>query len=120
MKDRLKQIRQSKGLSQTEFGKAVDVSLSSVQKWESGQNSPTPQVQYVICDKFGISRHWLETGEGEMSAPAADDDIRILARAMEGQCEAKKTILRAVASMPDDLLNEVVKYLREAQKDPQA
>lgn len=47
-----------------------------------------------------------------------ENDIQILTRAMEGQCEAKKTILRAVASMPDDLLIEVLKYLQEAQKDP--
>lgn len=120
MNDRLKKIRQSAGLSQTAFGEAVGVSLSAVQKWESGQNVVSPQAQYVICDKFGISRRWLETGDGDMIDPSSANDIRLLTQAMEGQCEAKKTILRAVASMPDDLLTEVLKYLREAQKDPRA
>lgn len=65
MKNRIKEIRKNAKLSQTDFGKLVGVSLSSVQKWESGENTPTPQVQYVICDKFGINPTWLETGEGE-------------------------------------------------------
>jgi transcriptional regulator with XRE-family HTH domain len=75
MKDRLREIRQNAGLSQTAFGKVVNVSLSSVQKWESGENTPTPQVRYVICDKFGININWLETGEGERLASSQSDSL---------------------------------------------
>lgn len=120
MKDRIKLVRQSAGLSQTDFGKAVGVSLSSVQKWESGQNIPTPQVQYVICDKFGISCHWLETGEGDMIDPRVESDIELLTRTMEGQSEAKKRLVRFVATMPPDLAQAFCEYLDEYIKKSQA
>lgn len=66
MKTRIKELRKAFHLSQTEFGKCVGVSLSSVQKWESGENIPSLAVRYVICNKFGVSRSWLENGIGEM------------------------------------------------------
>lgn len=114
MKGRIKEIRKFVKKSQTEFGKEIGVSLSSVQKWESGENTPTQQVQYVICDKYGISRHWLETGEGDMIDPQIGSDIELLTRSMEGQSEAKKKFLRIIAGMPDDLLDAVLAHLEKS------
>lgn len=120
LSDRVKQVRQYAGLNQTEFGSRLGVAAASISKIEKGINNPSDQTIKLICSEFGISRHWLETGEGEMRDPQRTSDIELLAQAATGQCEAKKIILRAVASMPDDLLEKMLEYLNEAQKKPQA
>lgn len=66
MKDRVRELRKSLGLNQTDFGKAVGVSLSAVQKWESGENVLSDAVILLICQKFSVSETWLRTGSGEM------------------------------------------------------
>ena len=66
MKDRIKAVRKAAGLNQTEFGKRVGVSLSAVQKWESGENVLSDAVVLLVCREYGVSETWLRTGAGEM------------------------------------------------------
>ena len=120
LSDRIKCVREASGLNQTEFGKRIEIGSSGMSKLEKGINNPADRTIRLICSEFGISRHWLETGEGEMRDPQRTSDIELLAQAATGQCEAKKIILRAVASMPDDLLVKILEYLNEAQKKSQA
>lgn len=116
MSERIKRVREYSGLNQTEFGKRIEIGSSGMSKLEKGVNSPSDRTISLICREFGVSRHWLETGEGDMIDPQTVTDIEQLTRAMEGQCEAKKAILRAVALMPDDLLELVYRYLQDALK----
>lgn len=69
MKDRIKAIRKKVGLNQAAFGAKCGVSLSAVQKWESGENTVSDAVIMLMCQKFGINEEWLRTGHGEMTAP---------------------------------------------------
>lgn len=116
MKDRIRDTINSAGLTQAAFAKRIGVQQSAVSMWLSGVREPTEAAKALICREFGVSRHWLETGEGEMIDPQTVTDIEQLTRAMEGQSEAKKAILRAVALMPDDLLELVYRYLQDALK----
>ena len=120
LNERIKAIRKASGLNQANFGVTIGIAMSAVSLLESGTNNPSDQTLKLICSEFGISRHWLETGEGEMRDPQRTSDIELLAQAATGQCEAKKIILRAVASMPDDLLEKMLEYLNDAQKKSQA
>lgn len=114
--DRIKEVRMASGLSQIDFAKSIGISSSGMSKLEKGDNNPADRTLKLICQEFGISRIWLETGEGDMIDPQVETDIQLLTRAMEGQSEAKKTILRAVALMPDDLLELFLQKLQQAQK----
>jgi transcriptional regulator with XRE-family HTH domain len=64
--ERIKQIRMRASLTQTEFGKELGVSGATVSTSESGKTNPEARTLILICEKFGINREWLETGEGEM------------------------------------------------------
>ena len=66
MKERIKELRKAVGLNQTEFGKRVGVSLSAVQKWESGENIVSDSVILLLCREFGVNETWLRTGYGDM------------------------------------------------------
>lgn len=65
MKERIKQIRNTVGMNQTDFAKRLSVSRSAICKIESGENSPSEQTINLICREFNVNETWLRTGEGE-------------------------------------------------------
>lgn len=65
MKERIKELRKHEKLNQTDFGALLGVSLSAVQKWESGENTPADSVIKLMCQKTGVNEVWLRTGVGE-------------------------------------------------------
>ena len=111
LSERIKKVRKESGLNQIEFGKRIGIGSSGMSKLESGDNNPSSQTIKLICSKFGISRHWLETGEGEMTDPQVVSDIQSITRTMEGQSEAKKQLVRFVLNMPPDLAEAFLAYL---------
>jgi len=117
---RIKAIRKYADLTQEEFGARIGIKQNSVALIESGKRNPSTQLVLAICREFGISRHWLETGEGDMMDTGVEQSIELLTRAMEGNSSAKKQLIRIVAAMPDDLLESMVSYLKTAIKEPEA
>ena len=75
MNERIKAIRKKLGLSQTDFAERIAISRSALAKIESGENRPSERTQLLICDKFGINREWLQTGQGERLRRAACDEL---------------------------------------------
>lgn len=66
MSERIKAIRKSKGLNQTNFGKPLRVAPNTVSQWETGTNEPGDAVIDLICREYNVDEHWLRSGEGEM------------------------------------------------------
>lgn len=96
MKDRIKQIRQKAGLTQTQFGAACGgKSLSSVQKWEMGYNQPDNSTIALICQKFGVNESWLRNGEGDMPiSQSREQEMAALVRSlMEDSPESFRSAL---------------------------
>lgn len=114
MKDRIRAILEMARINQATFAERVGIQQSAVSMWVSGKREPTEATKKLICSEFGISRHWLETGEGEMIDQQIGSDIELLTRSMEGQSEAKKKFLRIIAGMPDDLLDAVLAHLEKS------
>lgn len=74
MNERIKQVRLSAKLSQTEFAEKILVSRSAVCKMESGENSPSEQTVKLICQEFNVNGDWLRTGNGEMFVELSKDE----------------------------------------------
>ena len=49
LKNRLREIRAEKGLSQTELADAVGVSRNTISSIETGQFSPTAKLALILC-----------------------------------------------------------------------
>ncbi len=63
---RLKEARKKIGLTQTAMAESIGIKPASYSEWERGVTN-IPQVRlFQICTLHGISKEWLETGEGEM------------------------------------------------------
>ena len=66
MKDRIKAVRKELALNQTDFGSRIGVKQGTVAAYENGSRIPLDSVIVSICREFGVSEHWLRTGDGEM------------------------------------------------------
>lgn len=116
MENRIKELRVSRGLNQEQFAEKIGVGRSTVGNYELGSRIPLDAILKNICETFGVSRAWLEFGEGPMYPPESDDEIRIITRAMEGQSDAKRRLMRFVAEMPDELVDALIAYMEGRQK----
>ena len=74
IKDRIKQLRKAKGLTQFEFADKLKVSRSNIASYETGKNELSGAVISLICRTFSVSETWLRTGEG-FSDTAREEEI---------------------------------------------
>ena len=69
--ERIRQLRLSLNLSQTDFSKAICVSSGYTAEIENGHRKANDRIIRLIRLTFGVNEAWLKTGAGEMfqSAP---------------------------------------------------
>ena len=115
MKDRIKELRKKLGLNQTEFGMKLGLKQASIAGYECGVRTPIDAVITSICREFNVNETWLRTGDGDMFNED-DAGVELVTRAMLGQSENKKQLLRIIADMPDDLLDKMLDYLESKKK----
>lgn len=117
LKERIKEIRKSSGLSQRDFGKRISVSDSAISKIEAGENTPSDQTLRLICQEFRVNYSWLKDGTGEPFLPEdADESVY---RVMLGESEFAKKVFRAMAKLPPkawDVLESWYKNMKAQEK----
>ena len=72
--DRINLILKNAGKKQKDLADLLSITSSSVSTMCSGKSKPSNQSMVLICKYFGVSREWLETGEGEMYVPVTDNE----------------------------------------------
>ena len=70
--DNIRTLRELNNMSRREFGEALYVSQDVINNLERNRVAPTELMIKCICDTFDVNRAWLETGEGDMFAPGAE------------------------------------------------
>ena len=79
--DRIKSLREQRGLTQTELSKQLGITRSSVNAWEMGISVPSTQYIVELAGIFGVSTDYLlgvETSASISVAGLDDDDVRIV------------------------------------------
>lgn len=66
MNERLKILRKSLGLTQTDFGKRIGMTMQGIQKWEKGKSKPQQSTIKALISTFNVNPDWLLNGTGEM------------------------------------------------------
>lgn len=66
MNERIIELRKSLNLSQTDFGKQIGISKSSISDIEIGRISISERTIISICSKFNVNEEWLKSGNGNM------------------------------------------------------
>ncbi len=79
--DRIKSLREQRGLTQTELSKQLGITRSSVNAWEMGISVPSTQYIVELAGIFGISTDYLLGVDSSASISVAglkDEDIQIV------------------------------------------
>jgi transcriptional regulator with XRE-family HTH domain len=75
VKDRIREVRHALGLTQSKFAERISISTSYINGIECGDKKINDRVIRLIGMEFGVSEHWLNTGEGEMYNEKEDLDV---------------------------------------------
>lgn len=102
MKERIKEVRKTLGLTLEEFGNKIGVTKTTISRIENGVNSVTNQMLISICREFGVNEEWLRSGEGEMFVPLTRSEaIAEFAGSLmkEEDASFKKRLIEALAKL---------------------
>ncbi len=63
---RVRLLRHHLGLSQMQLAESISVSSSYLSMVENGIRKPSEHLLRLLCLTYGVSKSWLEKGQGEM------------------------------------------------------
>ena len=101
MKERIKELRRSLGLTQEEFALRLGIKRGALANYEVGRNEPIDAVVALMCREFHVSEGWLRRGEGEMLVPAGENELlsRFLGEVAFEQDSFRKRILLGLSKL---------------------
>jgi transcriptional regulator with XRE-family HTH domain len=100
-KDRLKQARATKNLSQNELAISVGVHVTNISRYERGENRPTTDVLTKLANALDTTADYLMSGSTTEAAGNNISDKELL------------TLFKKVNALPTDR-KKIVKELLEA------
>lgn len=74
MKDRIRALRKTKGLTQLEFATELGMKQNTIATYEMGRAVPSDPTISNIVRAFNVNEVWLRTGAGEMFTPVTRDE----------------------------------------------
>lgn len=109
--DRIKAVRKKVKLTQEDFGKQLGVSRSVIAniEYNTVDAATKPLLLTSICSTFGISREWLENGEGEMLAKTSSAVIDEICEKL-GLNDFGKRALIAYLQLSESEQNALAKF----------
>ncbi len=111
---RIKWVRDDKRMTLTEFSGRIGISVSGLRKLESGENNPSEQTIRAICEKFGVNRQWLETGDESIQPYEREPDLETEVRSLlKNEPPVKQAVMISLASMPDEWWDAWAQKLHE-------
>lgn len=63
---RIRLLRKSLGLNQTDFGKPLGLKQAIIGQYETGVRNITDRSIDMLCQAYNIRKDWLLTGQGNM------------------------------------------------------
>jgi transcriptional regulator with XRE-family HTH domain len=112
MNERLKEIRKSMNMNQTEFSQLLGVGQSTLAMMEVSKRDISDRHVKTICAICRVNEHWLRTGEGEMFVSSGGD----FAADMKEQyhlSDYQMALVRAVYEMPPEFQRMAVEFARK-------
>ena len=99
--ERIKDVRNSLGLTLEKFGEKLGVTKTAISRIEKGERSLTELMTKSICREFSVDYMWLTTGEGEMFVESDDDFFERIDRIMAGENESRKNMIKTLLYASD-------------------
>ena len=112
--ERIKDVRNSLGLTLEKFGEKLGVTKTAISRIEKGERSLTEQMTKSICREFSVDYMWLTTGEGEMFVESDDDFFERIDRIMAGEDEARKNLFKFMLELSDEDIVALDRLMKKA------
>lgn len=93
MNTRIKDIRESLGMTQEAFGNRIGSARNTIANYESGNRTPSNAVILAISKEFNVNEKWLREGTGEKWSDQIDDFTSIAVKIDRYDDKAKKFIM---------------------------
>ena len=123
MNSRIKMVRKTLGLSQTEFGERLGIKQTTVAGYETGGRTPMDAVVSLICREFNVNEQWLRTGDGEMfvAVTRKEEIAAFVGNVLSGTSEDFKVrFIAALAELNEDqwkLIEDMIEKLSGNKKE---
>lgn len=108
------------------FARAINITPAFAAQLYTGQREPSERTIADICRVFGVSKLWLDTGEGEMYVKRSlNQELDMMVTALMNNADEnfKKRFVAALLQVPPDgwnAIEEFVNKLSTAEKEPRS
>ena len=109
-KDRLRELRTSRGLTQDDFAKATGLTRSAVSMYESGKREPNFEILEMIADFFNVDMNYL-LGKNENSTYYLNPETARLAQELHDNPEYK-AMFDATRGLSPEAVKEVMNFIK--------
>ena len=118
--DRIKEIRKTKNLTQTEFGTALGVSRAVINTWERGAVSPNDMAIQMLCVRFGVNEEWLVNGIGEMFPEKTSEEelIEAFGTILNDDDTFRKKFISVLAQLDENGWNAIEEFCKKVVAPP--
>lgn len=113
-RNRLKELRENRKLSQAELAKAVGVSVGLIGMYESGKRNPSKEKLEAIADYFNVSLDYLN-GKEDGSAYYLDPETARLADEMKDN-PGRRVLMSAAEDLTPEEILEVIDFVNNLKK----
>ena len=107
MENRVKELRNKLGLSQTTFGSSLGVSRDVINNIENNRVPLKSPLAKLIVNQYKVDPYWLETGKGDMFLPQTKDDAiaSFMASVLADEEESfRRRFVEMLASLDDRIM----------------
>lgn len=127
MKERIKELRKTLGLTQQRFADGMGVKQNTIAQYESGRNTPIDAVINLICRTYNVNEDWLRTGEGEMFKPKSRNEelFEFVTNAIGEPTGIQAQLLTVMAQLSveqwellDDMAHKLAREVEKEKADP--
>ena len=119
MKERIKQIRRDRNLTQQAFADKLRITRNNVAGYEAGTRNPSDAVISLICREFNVNEDWLRNGTGEMFIEqTVDEQIEtFIGNLLSNEDDSfKRRLISGLAALDDTGWEVLEKFLDSIQK----
>lgn len=97
--------------NRSKFARAVNITPAFAAQLYANERVPSDRTIADICREFGINRVWLETGVGDPYQPKdKQTELKaVFADVLSGRSSEKNAFIAAIAQLPDDVFEVLVR-----------
>ncbi|MFV0551022.1 MAG: helix-turn-helix transcriptional regulator [Anaerorhabdus sp.] len=117
MNNRLKQLRTTLNMTQTDFAVKIGLTRITIARMEAGDRNITERTQADICREFNVNPQWLISGIGKMFPDDDSSTIKAIENIMSGDDEFYKNIIKMVVKLDHDDIKTLKKMAEELLKN---